>query len=275
MFRKGSRNAHQRLRKTMQDLVIGLLQLDQAWQNPTENRNRIKSALTKQSGADLILIPEMAFTGFSMNAEEHAEEWDKSESIAWLKEQSLCYHTAFYTSLLIKSEGKFYNRGVFISKGKVLAHYDKQHLFALAGEDAVFECGNNQTIVSFKGWNINLQICFDLRFPEGARNHVIAGNPRYDLLLYVANWPSRRIAHWDSLLVARAIENQCYVAAVNRVGIDGNQIAYEGHSCLIAADGRYVEPPILSHATLILQSISHTLLRDFRKSLPFLKERNG
>ena len=259
----------------MQDLVIGLLQLDQAWQNPTENRNRIKSALTKQSGADLILIPEMAFTGFSMNAEEHAEEWDKSESIAWLKEQSLCYHTAFYTSLLIKSEGKFYNRGVFISKGKVLAHYDKQYLFALAGEDAVFESGNSQTIVSFKGWNINLQICFDLRFPEGSRNHVIAGNPRYDLLLYVANWPSRRIAHWDSLLVARAIENQCYVAAVNRVGIDGNQIAYEGHSCLIAADGNYIQPPIHMEEVLMIQNISFEQLMEFRKLLPFLKERKG
>jgi len=259
----------------MQDLVIGLLQLDQAWHNPTENRNRIESALKKQPGADLILIPEMAFTGFSMNAEEHAEEWDKSESIAWLKEQSCCYHTAFYTSLLIKSEGKFYNRGVFISKGKVLAHYDKQHLFAFAGEDAVFESGKTQTIVSFKGWNINLQICFDLRFPEGSRNQVIAGTSQYDLLLYVANWPSRRISHWDSLLVARAIENQCYVAAVNRVGIDGNQIAYEGHSCIIAADGSYVEAPILSHATLILQTISYALLRDIRKSLPFLKERKG
>jgi omega-amidase len=259
----------------MQDLVIGLLQLDQAWQNPTENRNRIKSALTKQSGADLILIPEMAFTGFSMNAEEHAEEWDKSESIAWLKEQSLCYHTAFYTSLLIKSEGKFYNRGVFISKGKVLAHYDKQHLFALAGEDAVFECGNNQTIVSFKGWNINLQICFDLRFPEGSRNRVTEGGAAYDLLLYVANWPSRRIAHWDSLLMARAIENQSVVAAVNRVGMDGNQIAYNGHSCLIAADGNYIQPPIHMEEVLMIQNISFEQLMEFRKSLPFLKERKG
>ena len=259
----------------MQDLVIGLLQLDQAWQNPTKNKNRIESALTKQSGADIILIPEMAFTGFSMNAEEHAEEWDSSASISWLKEQSCRYNTAFYTSLLIKSEGKFYNRGVFISEGTILAHYDKQHLFAFAGEDVVFESGNRQTIVSFKGWNINLQICFDLRFPEGARNQVIAGNPRYDLLVYVANWPSRRIAHWDSLLVARAIENQCYVAAVNRVGIDGNQIAYEGHSCLIAPDGTYIEPPRVNDAALILKTISSSQLQDLRKSLPFLKERKG
>lgn len=259
----------------MQDLIIGLLQVDQAWQNPQENRNRIEAAIKNQSSADLILIPEMAFTGFTMNAEEYAEEWDNSESISWLKEQSLRYNTAFYTSLLIKSDGLFYNRGVFVSEGMVIAHYDKQHLFAFAGEDSVFESGNNQTIVSFKGWKINLQICFDLRFPEGSRNLVKGGNPAYDLLLYVANWPSRRITHWDSLLLARAIENQCYVAAVNRVGVDGNHIEYNGHSCLIAADGSYVEPPIQGKEGLVLQSISYDKLIDIRKSLPFLKERKG
>jgi predicted amidohydrolase len=259
----------------MQDLIIGLLQFDQAWQNPQENRNRIESELKKQSSADLVLIPEMAFTGFSMNAEEHAEEWEKSESISWLKEQSLLHNTAFYTSLLIKSDGQFFNRGVFISEGNVIAHYDKQHLFAFAGEDAVFESGNSQIIVSFKDWKINLQICFDLRFPEGARNQVIDGKPAYDLLLYVANWPSRRIYHWDSLLVARAIENQCCVAAVNRVGDDGNHIDYNGHSCIIAADGSYVELPIQGKEGLVLQSISYVQLTDFRKSLPFLKESKG
>jgi predicted amidohydrolase len=259
----------------MQDLIIGLLQFDQAWQNPQENRNRIESALKSQSEADLILIPEMAFTGFSMNAQEHAEDWEKSESISWLKEQSLRHNTAFYTSLLIKCDGRFYNRGVFISEGNVKAHYDKQHLFAFAGEDAVFESGNNQTIVPFNGWKINLQICFDLRFPEGARNLIRDGNPAYDLLLYVANWPSRRISHWDSLLVARAIENQCYVAAVNRVGVDGNQIEYNGHSCIIAADGSYVEQPVQRKEGLVFQTISYNQLSDFRKSLPFLKERKG
>lgn len=259
----------------MQDLIIGLLQVDQAWQNPQENRNRIEAAIKNQSSADLILIPEMAFTGFTMNAKEHAEEWDNSESILWLKEQSLRYNTAFYTSLLIKSDGQFYNRGVFVSEGMVIAHYDKQHLFAFAGEDSVFESGKTQTIVSFKGWKINLQICFDLRFPEGARNLVIGGNPAYDLLLYVANWPSRRITHWDSLLLARAIENQCYVAAVNRVGVDGNHIEYNGHSCLIAADGSYVEPPVQGTEGLVIQPISFDKLIDLRKSLPFLKERKG
>ena len=226
-------------------------------------------------GADIIVLPEMFNTGFSMNAEEHAEEWEKSESISWLKEQSLLHNTAFYTSLLIKSDGQFYNRGVFISEGNVLAYYDKQHLFAFAGEDAVFESGNSQTIVSFKGWKINLQICFDLRFPEGSRNQVIDGKPAYDLLLYVANWPSRRISHWDSLLVARAIENQCCVAAVNRVGVDGNHIDYNGHSCIIAADGSYVELPIQGKEGLVRQSVSYVQLSEFRKSLPFLKERKG
>ena len=259
----------------MQDLKIGLLQVDQAWQNPLENRNRIEAALKKQSAADLILIPEMAFTGFSMNAEEFAEEWDNSSSVLWLEEQSLHYNTAFYTSLLIKSGGEFYNRGVFVSEGRVIAHYDKQHLFAFAGEDSVFKPGNSQTMVAFKGWKINLQICFDLRFPEGSRNRVTEGGAAYDLLLYVANWPSARIAHWDSLLIARAIENQSVVAAVNRVGMDGNQIAYNGHSCLIAADGNYIQPPIHTEEVLMIQDISYEQLMEFRKSLPFLKERKG
>lgn len=259
----------------MQDLKIGLLQVDQAWQNPLENRNRIEAVLKKHSGADLILIPEMAFTGFSMNAEEFAEEWDNSSSVLWLKEQSLRYNTAFYTSLLIKFEGQFYNRGVFVSEGMVIAHYDKQHLFAFAGEDSVFKPGNSQTMVAFKGWKINLQICFDLRFPEGSRNRVTEGGAAYDLLLYVANWPSARIAHWDSLLIARAIENQSVVAAVNRVGMDGNQIAYNGHSCLIAADGNYIQPPIHTEEVLMIQDISYEQLMEFRKSLPFLKERKG
>lgn len=259
----------------MQDLKIGLLQVDQAWQNPLENRKRIEAALKKQSGADLILIPEMAFTGFSMNAKEFAEEWDNSSSVLWLEEQSLRYNTAFYTSLLITSGGEFYNRGVFVSEGMVIAHYDKQHLFAFAGEDSVFKHGNNQTMVTFKGWKINLQICFDLRFPEGSRNRVTEGGAAYDLLLYVANWPSRRIAHWDSLLIARAIENQSVVAAVNRVGMDGNQIAYNGHSCLIAADGNYIQPPIHTEEVLMIQDISYEQLMEFRKSLPFLKERKG
>lgn len=259
----------------MQDLKIGLLQVDQAWQNPLENRKRIEAALKKQSGADLILIPEMAFTGFSMNAKEFAEEWDNSSSVLWLEEQSLRYNTALYTSLLITSGGEFYNRGVFVSEGMVIAHYDKQHLFAFAGEDSVFKPGNNQTMVTFKGWKINLQICFDLRFPEGSRNRVTEGGAAYDLLLYVANWPSRRIAHWDSLLIARAIENQSVVAAVNRVGMDGNQIAYNGHSCLIAADGNYIQPPIHTEEVLMIQDISYEQLMEFRKSLPFLKERKG
>lgn len=257
----------------MQDLVIGLLQFDQAWQNPKENRSRIEYELKTHLGADLILIPEMAFTGFSMNAKEFAEEWDKSESVEWLMKRSLEYNTAFYTSLLIKSEGKYYNRGVFIAEGKMLAYYNKQYLFAFSGEDQVFESGKSQTIVSFKGWKINLQICFDLRFPEGARNQIVSGKPQYDLLLYVANWPTRRISNWDSLLLARAIENQCFVAAVNRVGVDGNQLVYEGHSCLISADGSYIMAPILNDSSLALHAISYIHLQDIRRTLPFLKER--
>ena len=256
----------------MQDLNIGFFQFDQAWDNPSENKQTLTTALSQSPRMDLLILPEMFSTGFNMNAPAVAESWNNSPTLSWLKTLSVENKFAIFTSLMIEEGGKYFNRGVFIDQGHLTAIYDKQHLFAFAGEDKVYNAGNQPIVVPFKGWKICLQICFDLRFPESARNRAIPDFD-YDLLLYVANWPAKRIGHWDALLLARAIENQAYVAAVNRVGIDNNGHHYNGHSCVVNPDGTYLTPPIEQKEGLFITQVSSKTLLDTRKSLPFLKER--
>lgn len=256
----------------MQNLTIGLFQFDQAWENPSKNKQELTNALSQSPRADLLLLPEMFSTGFSMHATSAAESWNISPTLSWLKALSDEHQCAIFTSLMIEEEGKYYNRGIFIDQGQLIATYDKQYLFAFAGEDQVYNAGNQSVVVPFKGWKICLQICFDLRFPESARNRAIPDFD-YDLLLYVANWPAKRIAHWDALLLARAIENQAYMAAVNRVGIDNNGHYYNGHSCVVNPDGTYLTPPIEQKEGLFITQLSSTALQETRNSLPFLRER--
>jgi predicted amidohydrolase len=256
----------------MQDLTIGLFQFDQAWENPSENKQALTNALSQSPRVDLLLLPEMFSTGFNMNAPAVAESWNNSPTLSWLKTLSVEYKFAIFTSLMIEEGGKYFNRGVFIDQGHLKTIYDKQHLFAFAGEDKVYNAGNQSVVVPFLGWKICLQICFDLRFPESARNRATPSFD-YDLLLYVANWPEKRIAHWDVLLLARAIENQAFVAAVNRVGMDNNGHHYNGHSCVVNPDGAYSISPINKKEGLFITQISSKTLLETRKSLPFLKER--
>lgn len=258
----------------MQDLVVGLAQFNQAWEQALVNQQKIVALLEDCSKIDILVLPEMATTAFSMDAQHLAEEFSSSPSLNFLKEISIKHNLAIYTSLLIQENGLFYNRGVWINKGLLEVHYDKKHLFAFAGEDQQFHPGKKEVIISFKGWKINLQICFDLRFPESARNRIInQEEAAYDALFYVANWPAKRIAHWDVLLRARAIENQSYVVAVNRTGIDGNLIEYNGHSCVVDANGEYLLTPREQKDEIHLTTLSWEALNKLRKALPFLKER--
>jgi predicted amidohydrolase len=173
---------------------------------------------------------------------------------------------------LIIKEGQFvFNRGVFISPDGQVNTYDKRKSFGLGGEDQYFTAGKNQTIAAFKDWKINLQICYDLRFPELCRNQHKDGQAAYDVLLYVANWPSKRILHWDSLLKARAIENQCYVLACNRVGKDANQLNYNGHSQAIDMLGNEVLAPQEQEGLYVVHIAAHALMEG-RRNLPFLKD---
>lgn len=255
----------------MRDLHITLIQADQIWEDKEANLRLYEDLLQEVTHTDLILLPEMFHTSFTMNSEALAEKMEDSLGITWLKKQAQAKNAAFYTSLIIEEGGSYYNRGVFVEPSGSIHCYDKRKLFALAEEDHHFTAGNKETIVNYLGWKINLQICYDLRFPENCRNYEENGVPHYDLLLYVANWPERRIAHWEVLLPARAIENQCYVAAVNRIGTDQKNLTYNGKSKIINVLGENISN--LSHSkTIINQQISYKELFELRKSLPFLRD---
>lgn len=251
----------------MQDLRVTLVQANQKWEDKQANFKNYE-ALLENISTDIILLPEMFQTGFSMQTELLAETWDSSESVIWLKKMAAKRNAAIYTSLIIK-DGSYYNRGVFITPDGNVSVYDKRKTFTLAKEHQYFDSGNKETIVEYKDWKLQLQICYDLRFPEIVRNRMEQGKPAYDAILYVANWPSKRASHWKSLLQARAIENQCYVLAANRVGIDKKGLEYSGDSCMIDAGGavQLMKPSQELCSSFVLKT---TDLRQIREMLPFL-----
>ncbi len=255
----------------MQDLKITLIQANQKWEDKKTNLRHYEELLSNVQETDLILLPEMFQTGFTMNAAEMAEEMDNSKGLNWLKQVAQLKSAAIYTSLIIREGAFFHNRGVFVFPDGSVEHYDKQKSFGLAGEDQVFKSGQNEKIVTYKGWKIMLQICYDLRFPELVRNKIVNDSPKYDLLLYVANWPERRAEHWKTLLKARAIENQCFVAGVNRVGVDGKNLTYSGDSVVVNALGDEVKlkQSIEDVQTILLEP---NTLSEIRTALPFLKD---
>lgn len=256
----------------MKDLNITLVQANQIWEDKPANFSNYERLLSDVKKTDLILLPEMFNTGFSMNASALAEKMEDSVSIEWLKTISKQTQAAVFTSLIIEENGNYYNRGVFVEPNGTLSVYDKRKTFGLAGEDKVFSKGEKSVIVNYKGWNIRLQICYDLRFPEISLNQQETSSPQYDVLLYVANWPERRNQHWRSLLPARAIENQCYLAAVNRVGTDNTDLRYSGDSCVIDMLGNRLED-IVNEEKAVSINLSHSDLQEWREKLPFLKDR--
>ena len=255
----------------MQNLKIGLLQFDQAWENKSQNFERIRQLIQGGKEIDLLLLPEMFHTSFTMNA-GLSEPMENSSGIAFLKTISAAFDCAIYTSLIISENSKTYNRGVFIKPCGKIDLYDKRKTFGLAGEDKVYTSGETQMIIDYKNWKINLQICYDLRFPELVANRIEKnGSPLYDIILYIANWPEKRSTHWSTLLKARAIENQAYVLACNRVRTDANNLSYSGDSCIIDALGS-----VLASSTkegLIEFKIKKEQLNKTRKNLPFLKDK--
>lgn len=257
----------------MQDLKVTLVQTEQFWKDKSANLSNYDALLEQIESTDLILLPEMFHTGFCMDAHELAESPLDSKGINWLKQKANQLNAAIYTSLIVEENNSFFNRGVFVFPNGEMTFYDKVHLFSLAGEDQVFSPGNKRAIVSYNGWKIALQICYDLRFPELARNRVDeCGNPEYDALLYVANWPERRVLHWDALLKARAIENQSFVVAVNRVGKDGTGLTYNGSSAVYDALGNTVLKAIDFESKAISCVLSRDSLFDIRTKIPFLKD---
>ena len=215
----------------MQDLSITLMQRELAWEQPADNRRQIEEAIAGLDRAgDLVLLPEMFTTGFSMNALANAEP-PGGDTEQWLGQLARRHDCALSGSIAVRDGEGVYNRMLFATPQGV-QYYDKRHLFRMAGEHKRYRAGRERVIVSWRGWRILLQVCYDLRFPVFSRNR-----NDYDLALYVANWPAPRRQHWRQLLVARAIENLACVVGVNRIGSDANGLEYSGDSLAVAADG--------------------------------------
>ena len=215
----------------MQDLSITLMQRQLAWEQPADNRRQIEAAIAgMEQASDLILLPEMFTTGFSMNALANAEP-PGGTTEQWLCQLARRHDCALSGSIAVRVGEGVYNRMLFVTPQGV-EHYDKRHLFRMAGEHKRYRAGRERVIVCWRGWRILLQVCYDLRFPVFSRNR-----DDYDLALYVANWPAPRRHHWRQLLIARAIENQACVAGVNRIGSDANGLEYSGDSLAVAGDG--------------------------------------
>ena len=220
------------------DLELALIQTSLVWQDPAANRAHFASLLEQARGADLVVLPEMFSTGFSMDSAELAEPEDGPTS-QWLRDQAQALQAVVTGSLIIQAaDGCYRNRLLWARPDGSLAHYDKRHLFRMAGEHKHYSAGTQQVLLEVRGWQVRPLICYDLRFPVWSRD------PQHtDLLLYTANWPAARRNHWNRLLPARAIENLCYVAAVNRIGEDGKGYAYSGDSQVLDYQGEQLLAP--------------------------------
>lgn len=247
---------------------LSILQTSLHWENPKANRDMLGESLKPIAGqSDLIVLPEMFSTGFSMNADTYAEPvdgpcWD------WLREQAGQLGAAITGSFMCREGEQFYNRLVFMRPNGQADYYDKRHLFTLAKEHETYTSGKKRLIVEWQGWRICPLICYDLRFPVWSRQNA---ETRYDLLLYVANWPARRGQHWRSLLPARAIENQTYVAGVNIVGADGNGHEYSGDSGIWDYSGQVI-CQLSGQAGYFTAQLSKEQQEQYRKQLAFLDD---
>lgn len=254
----------------MQDLIVCLVQADQDWEDKTANFARYERLLSGIE-ADLILLPEMFHTGFTMN-HRLADDWENSSGLRWLRQIAQEKNAAIYTSLAVREGENYFNRGVFVTSDGSVQSYDKRKTFSLAGEDRVYAKGTEEMIVDYNGWKLQLQICYDLRFPEISRNRLDTNlQAVYDVLLYVANWPEKRAAHWNALLKARAIENQCFVLGVNRVGTDAMELNYVGDSQMVNAMGDVLSCLHEKEGTQMCVMKMNELLKT-REIIPFLKD---
>lgn len=246
---------------------VTLFQTDIFWEDKLRNLANIESGLQSLRGkTDLIVLPEMFTTGFSMNSRNLSEE-NSGNTISTIKRWAKDLDTAICGSHIAKENGRYFNRGFFITPHSEY-YYDKRHLFRMGEEKNYFEAGSERLIVKYKEFNICLQICYDLRFPVWARNV----NNEYDLLIYVANWPESRIFVWQNLLIARALENMSYVCGVNRIGKDGNDLKYNGMSALISPRGKAISSVKDSVEWIETVEIDREELELFRKKFPVWKD---
>jgi len=250
-------------------LKIALIQSDLVWENPKQNRANFTRKIENISEeVDLIILPEMFTTGFTMHAEKVAETMD-GETVSWMQTMAKKTNAALVGSLVIKEHGNYYNRLLFVESSGYISIYNKRHTFTLVGEDKIYTAGTEKVIFNYKGWKICPLICYDLRFPVWARN--IAD---YDVLIYVANWPKPRVSAWDALLKARAIENMSYCIGVNRVGIDGVNSEYSGHSACYDVLGDQITSFEPSKEQTEIITLEKRHIEAYRNKLKFLDDRD-
>jgi predicted amidohydrolase len=250
-------------------MKIALVQTSLSWEDPTENRSHLAQKITGfMEEVDLIVLPEMFSSGFTMQPKAVAEQME-GETLSWLHHLAKAKDCAITGSLVIEENGKYYNRLVFVTPDGGIKTYDKRHLFTLAGEDKVYTAGTEKVIIEYKGFKICPLICYDLRFPAFSRN-----KEAYDILLYVANWPKARVHAWDILLKARAVENMCYTVGVNRIGTDHNQLDYIGHSQVVDYLGNYVLEPQESDGVYII-TLDKPKMLETREKLAFLEDQDA
>ena len=246
---------------------ITLIQTNIIWENREENLKNFSSLLSGLCNkTDLVILPETFTTGFSMNSETLAEDFPDT-TFDWMKEEARKGDFGICGSYIVRAEGNCYNRLLFFKPDGEHIFYDKRHLFGIGGEDKVFTSGKERVVVHFQGVRICLQVCYDLRFPVWSRN-----KNDYDFLIYVANWPERRHEVWTTLLKARAIENQCYVAGVNRIGTDGEGLSYIGDSMVVNPLGRVITSVNSHTEDIYTVEISLEELNDFRQKFPVWKD---
>ncbi len=250
-------------------MKVAILQSSLIWENPKLNRNAFEQKINAISeSVDLIVLPEMFTTGFTMNPEAIAETM-QDETILWMQTLAKAKNTAITGSIVIKENNNFYNRLLFVLPSGEIQFYDKRHLFTLAGEDKIYTAGKDKLIIDYKGWKICPLICYDLRFPVFSRNI-----ENYDLLIYVASWPKTRINAWDALLKARAIENMSYTIGVNRNGTDASGYEYNGHSQAVDFLGNYILEPQENDETFLI-TLDKKRLLETRKKLDFLNDKDS
>jgi len=240
---------------------VALVQTELVWQNPVANRQQLAEQISRIQGADIILLPEMFTTGFSMQSQHIAEP--EGDTLGWLQQQAQQIGAALVGSVATRTDNGCVNRCYFVTPEGQVTAYDKKHLFRMAGEHQAYIAGDQRVVVSWRGWRFLLQVCYDLRFPVFSRNcH------DYDIALYVANWPAARRHAWRTLLQARAIENQAFVLGCNRVGTDGNNVEYSGDSLIVDYLGQAVADHAPAQASVLRATLDYAQLKQYRQLFP-------
>lgn len=247
-----------------------LIQSDIIWQNVEANLTNYEKMLQSVESSDLLIFPEMFSIGFGADSMDIMIKFQEL-SMAWLKQISMQRHAMVVASVPVCEYHKLWNRLLVYYPDGHYDSYDKRHLFEYGGESHHFTAGTQSLIFNCQGFNIKPLICYDLRFPVWSKNQYRNGKYDYDVLIYIANWPASRAAHFKQLLIARAIENQSYCIGVNRVGIDGKGIQYSGDSMIINPEGEVMIEALSDHSTVLIENLTMKELQSYRQKFPFLK----